>query len=246
MNTFDQNINVPEFDFSCSFENLFRFYDNYTDTRTFIKNLDCKYVFCSKTYADLLGTSPEEMLGKGDYDYYEKSIADLYLEEDQKVLNGQSFVNQRWMVPDHRDVISWCISHKFPLKNNKGEICGIFGTFRDLKMAGIEAKPFNDLSEVVEYLHNNYTKDISSQELASLIDLSVGHLNRKFKNIMGETPIQYLLKVRINKAAERLKMTDDTIAEIAYTCGFNNQTYFNRQFKKLTGLTPKMYRSLNT
>ncbi len=242
----NNNINIPELDFENSLEELFKFFDYYLDTRFFIKNLNSKYIYVNKSYADMLGVSPEDMIGKGDYDYYDKNMADLYLEEDKKTLNGEKFVNQRWMVPDKQGIISWCISHKQPLKDKNGKICGIFGTFRDLRMAGFEAKPFFDLSEVVEYMHAHYTEKITSEELAKVVGLSVSQLNRKFKDTMDDSPINYLLKIRIEKAAERLIKSDDNITEIAYICGFNNQTYFNRQFKKITGLSPRAYRKKYT
>jgi AraC-like DNA-binding protein len=242
----NNRIDIPGLDYIGSLESFLSYFDYYPDTRFFVKNLDSKYIYCNKPYADMLKTNPENMLGKSDYDFYDKNMADLYLEEDKKVLAGEKFINQRWMVPDEKGVISWCISHKQPLKDKDGKICGIFGTFRDLKMAGLEAKPFYDLSEIVEYIHQNYSKNITAEDLAGIIGLSTSQLNRKFKREMDESPIIYLLKVRIEKATAKLLSTDSTITEISYECGFNNQTYFNRQFKKITGFSPRDYRKKYT
>lgn len=238
----DGKINIESLNFRSSLEDFLKYFDYYPDTRCFVKNLNSKYVYVNQAYADMLGCIPEEMVGKGDYDFYDKNMAELYLEEDRKVLAGEKFVNQRWMVPDKNGVISWCISHKQPLTDKAGNIKGIFCTFRDLRMAGFEAKPFFDLSEVVEYMHAHYSENISSDDIAKVVGLSVSQLNRKFKSTMNSSPINYLLKVRIEKAIERLLKTDETITEIAFACGFNNQTYFNRQFKKINGLSPRDYR----
>ena len=229
-----------------SLEGFLKYLDYYPDTRMFIKNLDSKFIYVNKAFADMLGTTVGNMVGKGDYDFFDRNMADLYLEEDKKVLTGEKFVNQRWMVPDENGVISWCISHKQPLKDKAGKIKGIFGTFRDLRMAGIEAKPFFDLSEVVEYMHEHYSEHITAEDLANVVGLSTSQLNRKFKDTMSDSPINYLLKIRIEKAAERLIKTDDTITEISYACGFNNQAYFNRQFKKINSLSPRNYRKKYT
>ena len=186
------------------------------------------------------------MIGKNDYDFFDRNMADQYLAEDKKVLAGEKFVNQRWMVPDKNGVITWCISHKHPLTDKEGNIKGIFCTFRDLRMAGFEAKPFFDLSEVVEYIHAHYSENITTDDLAKVVGLSTSQLNRKFKETLSDSPISYLLKIRIEKATERLLKTDDSITEISFTCGFNNQTYFNRQFKKINGLSPRDYRNKYT
>ena len=235
-------IKIPGLGFVNSLESVIAFFDQYSDTRVFIKDNQARYVFANKSYANLLKTTPQAIIGKSDFDLYDRNMADLYLEEDRKTLAGQSFVNKRWMVPDGNGVISWCISHKFPLCGKDGSICGIFGTFRDLEMAGIEAKPYFDLAEVVQHIHRHYAEDIRAYDLARMLSLSVSQLNRKFSSVMGKSPISYLLEVRINQATTRLMQTEESISVIAYACGFNSQTYFNRQFKAATGMTPKQYR----
>ena len=242
MQLLENTVSIPGIDFNGSLESFLTFLDHYHDTRMFIKDLNSCYIYANTNYAYMLGLTPQEVVGKTDFDLYENNLAELYLEEDQKTLAGESFTNQRCMVPDEKGRTSWCISHKFPLKDNEGKICGIFGTFRHLKMAGDEARSLFDLSGVVEYINKHYTEEISLEDLSKLIGLSISQLNRKFKKAMGETPIQYLLKVRINKAKEKLIESNNTIFEIATECGFNNQTYFNKQFKKFTGKAPTQYR----
>ena len=242
----DNKTSIKSLDFGSSLEDFLRHFDYYPDTRILIKDKRSRFIYTNKAFADMLGTTVENMVGKDDYDFFDRNMADQYREEDIKVLNGESFVNQRWMVPDGKGVISWCISHKQPLRDKNGDIKGIFGTFRDLRMAGFEAKPFFDLSEVVEYMHAHYPENITADDLAKVVGLSTSQLNRKFKETLSNSPINYLLKIRIEKASERLLKTDDTITEVSYACGFNNQTYFNRQFKKINGLSPRDYRKKYT
>lgn len=239
-------ITIPEIGFDSTLEAFLAQFDFYRDTRVFVKDTESRYVYANRAYADLLRTTPKAMIGKIDFDFFERNIADLYLEEDRKTLAGQKFVNQRWMVPDGNGVISWCISHKFPMRDRRGAVCGIFGTFRDLKMAGVEAKPYFDLAEVVEYIHASYADHVTSADLAAILGLSVSQLNRKFTAALGQSPIRYLLGVRIDRATERLINTDDTVQSICFACGFHSQTYFNRQFKTITGTTPNEYRARYT
>lgn len=241
-----QIVTIPEIGFQSSLQGFLSFFDHYTDTRAFIKDKACRYVYANKAYADLLQTEPVAMIGKSDYDFYEPNIADLYQEEDRKTLAGDQFVNQRWMVPDANGVISWCISNKYPLRDEAGAICGIFCTFRDQMMAGTEAKPFFDLAEVVEHIHRYYEEDIRAEDLAELLSVSVSQLNRRFRSTMGKSPISYLLHVRINAAKEKLIKTDQSVTEIGLACGFNSPAYFSRQFKVIAGMTPKQFRARYT
>ena len=240
------SVSIPELGFENSIESFLAPLDQYPDIRVFVKDMDSRYVYANKAYADMLKTTPRRMIGKSDFDLYDRSFAELYLEEDRRTLAGKDFINQRWMVPDGAGVISWCVAHKFPLRNRAGEICGIICTFRDQQMAGIEAKPFFDLAEVIEFVNTNYAEAIRAEQLAQLIGLSVSQLNRRFAKVMGKSPIRYLVNVRVNKAISRLINTDDSITEICFSCGFNSQTYFNRQFKAITGLSPKAYRERYT
>ena len=238
----DNSVSIPGLDFENSIEAFLAPLDHYPDVRVFVKDKDSRYVYANKAYADMLKTTPEAMIGKSDFDLYDHRFAVLYLAEDRAALAGTDFINQRWMVPDGGGVISWCVAHKFPLRNRDGTICGIICTFRDLHMAGIEAKPFFDLAEVVQFMHDHFANEITAAQLAGVIGLSVSQLNRKFTDTMGTSPIRYLVKLRADKAAELLVNTDKTINEICFACGFNSQTYFNRQFKRHTDLTPKQYR----
>ncbi|MCI6732887.1 MAG: AraC family transcriptional regulator, partial [Lachnospiraceae bacterium] len=63
-----------------------------------------------------------------------------------------------------------------------------------------------------------------------------------FKKISGVSPVNYLIQLRIEQAKRMLKESNLTILEISMECGFNNTSYFIRQFRKYTGKTPREYR----
>ncbi|MEO0708429.1 MAG: helix-turn-helix transcriptional regulator, partial [Cyanobacteria bacterium J06649_5] len=76
-----------------------------------------------------------------------------------------------------------------------------------------------------------------------LLDMSQFHFSRLFKQSLGISPYQYLLQQRVECAKQLLKNTDRLITDIAFTCGFNSHSHLSKQFKQLTGMTPKAYRS---
>jgi AraC-like DNA-binding protein len=65
---------------------------------------------------------------------------------------------------------------------------------------------------------------------------------RVFRKATGQTPIEYLVRLRIQKAMELLRTTDRTITEIAMDVGFNDSNYFARQFRRLTDRSPRAFR----
>jgi DNA-binding response OmpR family regulator len=84
---------------------------------------------------------------------------------------------------------------------------------------------------------------LSLEFIASETALSKMQLYRKIKEIMGQTPTEYIRSIRLKQAEKLLKTTNKTVLEIMYACGFNNKAYFYREFAKKYHLTPKEYRN---
>lgn len=104
-----------------------------------------------------------------------------------------------------------------------------------------------ELIEVsVKYINNNFERDISLGDIAHYVFLSPSYFIRAFKEEMGISPINYLLKVRIQRAKELLEETDHKISDIALSVGFSNQQRFNEIFKKYVKITPLQYRKQKT
>lgn len=94
----------------------------------------------------------------------------------------------------------------------------------------------------IKYIHNNFERDISLGDVARYVFLSPSYFTRAFKEETGQSPISYLLKLRIERAKELLADTSLKISEIALNVGFSNQQRFNEMFKKHVKMTPLQYR----
>ncbi|MBD5312192.1 MAG: AraC family transcriptional regulator [Bacteroides sp.] len=88
----------------------------------------------------------------------------------------------------------------------------------------------------------NYARNISLEEIAGYVGMNKSAFCTFMKRHTGKTFSEYINEHRLARAMERLKNTDDNIADIAYTVGFSNVTYFNRLFKAHYGYTPKSTR----
>lgn len=93
-----------------------------------------------------------------------------------------------------------------------------------------------------KYMHENYSRPITLQDLSTLTHLSPFHFSRLFKKETGNSPIQYLMKYRIEAAKQYLKTTNETMAVISERIGYQSEAHFQHTFKKITGLAPGKYR----
>lgn len=91
---------------------------------------------------------------------------------------------------------------------------------------------------VLHYIHTNIDKPINIEELAAICFLTKDHFIRLFKKDMSCTPGKYISQKKIEKAQRTMLLKDISIKDLAYGLGFENISYFNRFFKKMTGENP--------
>lgn len=98
------------------------------------------------------------------------------------------------------------------------------------------------IRSVKGYIQEHYRKEISLDILAHEMNISPNYLSNLFKKETGENLIEHVTRVRVERAAELLKTTDLKIYEIGKRVGYENEHYFSRVFKKVTGVSPNRYR----
>lgn len=98
------------------------------------------------------------------------------------------------------------------------------------------------LRRAITYLHECYAQTINVDELAAIALQSRFHFIRSFREATGTTPYQYLLKLRMAEAMNRLRRSDAPIATISCDLGFSSTSQFHRAFQKMTGTTPQAFR----
>jgi AraC-like DNA-binding protein len=98
------------------------------------------------------------------------------------------------------------------------------------------------IEKAFEYIKNNYEKEISLEEIAKIVNMSVVSFSRFIKKSTGKTFIDSFNDIRLGHASRLLMDTRLSIAEVSYKCGYNNLSYFNRIFKKKHSYTPKEFR----
>lgn len=106
--------------------------------------------------------------------------------------------------------------------------------------------PSNDaknqkVNKVFNYIIDNFNKDIKLEDVAKVANYSQAAFCHFFKQHTQKTFVQFLIELRVSNACKMLRNSDFNISQICYECGFNNVSNFNRQFKKITGLSPSAY-----
>lgn len=102
----------------------------------------------------------------------------------------------------------------------------------------------NRMAFIAKYIKEHLTEDINVDKLADKACMSKSGFFKIFKNTLGETPIDYINNERIKLAKKLIRTSNFKLKEIAYESGFNNVSYFNRQFKKAEHITPKQYKAM--
>lgn len=114
---------------------------------------------------------------------------------------------------------------------------------RDMQHDDRFAYASGDIGAAVSFMQHHFGEEIALSRLARMVSLSESSFSRKFREEFGMPPMQWLQRLRIRKATEFLIRSDMTIAQIAQMTGFADPLYFSRLFRKVTGTTPRRYRT---
>lgn len=109
--------------------------------------------------------------------------------------------------------------------------------------AGIsDDKNIPKLKKVLTFMRDNYDKQISLEDIATAAGMSPKYFCYFFKERTGKTPFEYLNGYRIERASQKLLSTDLNVTEIAFSCGFNDLSYFIKTFKSFKNISPAKFR----
>lgn len=103
-----------------------------------------------------------------------------------------------------------------------------------------------NIARVMEWIKANYYTNLTIQEIAKEFGYNQDYLSSLFKKTTGVTFIQYINQTRVNMAKSLITNYDVSIKEAAYTCGFQDEKYFMKIFKKFEGMTPSEYKKAFT
>ncbi len=184
----------------------------------------------------LLTSINDVLVGKGIYQF-------LYLVEYGYffVILSMAYILQYRFVNLHREIekLSFLMNRQLQEKESEK------ASSDSAKQRLLSASNSEKIQKVIEYIHNNYLFDISREGLASMIDMHPDTFSRFFKTYTGKTLPDYINHLRIAHAKELLSANNDSIISIAFQCGFESLSTFNRAFHKIHNTTPTACRRQN-
>jgi AraC-like DNA-binding protein len=99
-----------------------------------------------------------------------------------------------------------------------------------------------EIDRAIAYMNSHFPEKITIDQIAEQVHLSEGYFSRIFKSITGETPIDFLKSLRLQKACNMLMNQQEYITDIALKCGFQSASYFSTCFLEQYRMTPSVYR----
>lgn len=221
-----------------------RLFDGVPDIVFFVKDAAGRYMAVNDTLAARCGLPGKEAaLGLTAEELFPPPLGNAFSLQDREILRGGNPIRDHLelhLYPGgHR---GWCLTFKEPVMGKNGKVAGICGISRDLHSPGEQGGDFAALSGAIDHIHRHYGEALRLPGLAEMAGLSIYQFDRRIRGLFHVTAGQYLVKVRIDAACQRLSGTGEAIAQIALSCGYSDQSAFSRQFKQAVGISPLAYR----
>jgi len=210
----------------------------------FVKDREKRYVRANPEAFATYGLKEEcELIGRRNQDFFPSLLAKAYESEDERVMsNGKPVIGEVWLVPTILGTPRWYNSSKTPIHNIEGEVIGLAGLMHPITTPDDQRTHFQELQRVMQFIENHFLDEITVDRLAEIAGISVPHFNRRFRQLLRLSPMEYVSSLRIQEAQRLLATSDLPIAEIALATGHYDQSHFTKRFRAALGMTPFAYR----
>ena len=189
--------------------------------------------------------SKRDVIGRRATDLFNEPLATRYEEQDRRVFaTGRPLRDELELIRREDGQLGWYVTTKLPVVAAEGpqRVGGLVSISRDLRTAGSDESSVRALRRVVEYVREHLAESIRVADLAAVTCLSRSQLERRMRNAFGLSVMQYVLRARVERAAELLSGSDLPLAEVAVLAGFYDQADFTKRFARLTSETPAQFR----
>ncbi len=221
-----------------------RLFDHIPGVYFFAKNKTGHLMFASDGLLQRYQMSDDsEFIGRTDFDINPDTMAQAYVDDDQRLLSGKATIIERielWW--DRQGMPDWFLVTKLPLFDSRNRVQGVMGTLRRPDEAERQLPVFQTVARAVEMIRRDYATELGVEDVARVCGQSLRQLQRRFQSAFGITPQEFLLKTRVLAATRLLEETTLTVGEIAQQCGFVDASSFTQHFRKRMKLTPLQYR----
>ena len=219
-------------------------FDRVADTVFFIKDHEARYVAVNETLAHRCGFMDKNaLIGRKASEVFASPLGERFEAQDLKVIAEGLSIRGRMelhLYPDGSE--GWCLTWKEPLSTPRRRFA-VSPAFRATRRRLSGSAPVSAaLSATLAYIDEHLDQPLRIPELAARAGLSPFQFDQRIRALFGLSAGQYLSRLRIGRACDRLRHTEAPLSELALECGYADQAAFTRQFHKSVGLTPGAYR----
>ncbi len=184
----------------------------------------------------------DELLGRTAQEIFPSPLAVGYEQQDSHVFTTGEPIRERLeMITNPDGSRGWFLADKVPVHDALGKVVALAGISRDLRASAAD-KRLGPLARAVECIRRDFARPLRITALAVEAGLSLSRFERLMRAVLHVSPRQLLTRLRVEAAAEALRNSEKSLAEIALDCGFCDQPTFTRQFKAELGTAPGRYR----
>lgn len=229
-----ENVNIQQ---------IISMFDMLPDILFWVKDIECRFVHTNAIFREHIGAkNNEQIVGKTDSDFSPPHLAEQFITDDKKVMAGELVTDRLEMNMDVKGNIAWFSTTKRPLVDQNKQIIGSYGITRHLEKTSQTLSDVNAISGPVNYIRQHFKEELTIEQLANSVHISVSALERRFKKYLSKTPRQFITEMRLEHARKLLVETNLPISEVAFQSGFFEHSYFSKQFKSLFATLPSQLR----
>lgn len=171
------------------------------------------------------------------------------------IINGNNSIN--CIIPERGDNVYNSAISLFSTASKKDEFYEIeiqsiilhlfFELYKKGYISGISKNPQNlkknqTVIRLLDWIEENYTENITLSTLSEISNLSEKYICRIFREYTSKTPVSYINELRIEVACHEMSANSKSVTEAAFSCGFNDLSYFSKLFKRYKGVNPKQFK----
>lgn len=219
-------------------------FDYLEDTQFWIKDGEGRYLKINRAFQlNYSLARPGDVVGLTDFDLSPPWLAEGFYKDDLRVYAGERIVNRIELVGGVDQAARWNRTTKIPVTGCNGKIAATAGITQPLPGVQTPDFPVPELAPALHALQKDPSQAWTNGELAKKSGLSVSAFERQFRKHLQTSPMQFLKRLRLARAAAALIQTGESVSEISADCGFSDQAHLSREFRKLFDVTPTDWRS---
>lgn len=219
-------------------------FDLAPDVAFFVKDAEGRYLAVNESLIARHGLKRKcNAIGKRPKDICSGDLGRIPTEQDQRVLStGRPLIDCLELQLYRPGNSVWCLTSKLPLRDEAGNVIGLIGFSRDLRIPLASIEIPSDFAKTMTEFENDPSQEFSPAIFARRAGMSPARLARLTRKMFSLNPSQLIAKTRVTAASQLLRETQLSVADIAQRCGYSDQSAFTRAFRSMTSVSPLEFR----